>query len=140
MRQPLLLPALRALSPIARSSIPIAFDPSLAIYELQLSAESAVATQLTQLTPLSAVTLYGAGLLTSLTPCSLSMVPLTVAYFAADNDKNKSTLLPALAFTAGLAAALAWLHWPGCAHLAALSSPGIINHQIINQPSALPRP
>ena len=96
-----------------RCAAPIAFfDPSIALYDAQLSAELAVQTQLQTLTPFSALTLYAAGLLTSLTPCCLSMLPLTVAYFAADSGgsgKRGGTVLPALAFTAGLACALAAL-------------------------------
>ena len=96
-----------------RCAAPTAFfDPSIALYDAQLSAELAVQTQLQTLTPFSALTLYAAGLLTSLTPCCLSMLPLTVAYFAADSGgsgKRGGTVLPALAFTAGLACALAAL-------------------------------
>ena len=106
---------IRATAPPLRAAAPLALDPSVALYELQLTAESLVANQLQSLTPLSAITLYAAGLLTSLTPCCLSMLPLTVAYFAtaessteADGSK-RSAVLPALAYTVGLASALAAL-------------------------------
>lgn len=49
--------------------------------------------------------LYGAGLLTSFSPCSLGLLPLTVSYIstAAGEREDKTTLLPTLAFAAGLA-------------------------------------
>lgn len=69
-------------------------DLPIALYELQLSAEQLVAQNLRELTPASLVALYGAGLLTSLTPCSLSMLPLTFAFFTslggADDDGTTS--------------------------------------------------
>ena len=86
----------------------------VALYEAQLSAEVLVKSNLAALTPLSALVLYGAGLLTSLTPCCLSMLPLTFAYIGgiADEDQGgtaRSSLLPAVAFSSGLAVAFAVL-------------------------------
>ena len=107
-------PSLAAAS-AARHAAPLALDAGVALYEMQLTAETIVSTQLQALTPFSALALFGAGLLTSLTPCCLSMLPLTVAYFATvdgsgDGSRARSaTVLPALAFTAGLACALAAL-------------------------------
>ena len=87
------------IAPIAlRHAAPIALDPSVALYELQLSAEALVSDNLQTLTPASALALYGAGLLTSLTPCCLSMLPLTVAFFASGADgegSRRSTIVPA---------------------------------------------
>ena len=84
----------------------------VALYEAQLSAEVLVKSNLAALTPLSALVLYGAGLLTSLTPCCLSMLPLTFAYIGgiADEEQGgtaRSSLLPAVAFSSGLAVAFA---------------------------------
>ena len=70
-------PMLR-LPPIAQAraappSMDILSDPALFLYELQLSADSLVSQQLGgTLTPFSGLSLFGAGLLTSLTPCCLS--------------------------------------------------------------------
>ena len=114
MRPPMaLMPAFRAaaVAPL-RHTAPSMLDASVLLYEAQLTAENLVATQLQTLTPLSALTLYAAGLLTSLTPCCLSMMPLTVAYFASEggsSDERGGTIVPALSFTAGLACALAAL-------------------------------
>lgn len=99
-------------SSAVRHVAPVALDVDIALYELQLTAESLVASQLQTLTPWSALTLYAAGLLTSLTPCCLSLLPLTVAYFASDGEADAApggSVLPALAFTAGLASVLAGL-------------------------------
>jgi len=102
--------ALRHAPPVA------SFDLGVALYEAQLSADTLVNQNLAALTPLSALILYGAGLLTSLTPCCLSMLPLTFAYIGglSDSDGDTSTsssssLLPAVAFSSGLALAFALL-------------------------------
>lgn len=74
------------------------------------------------ITATSLAILYGAGLLTSFSPCSLSLLPLTVSYISASTTEQRnsviitgernekleessgpSSLLPTLAFAAGLA-------------------------------------
>lgn len=112
---------LRAAGRLVRPRVagpPVAtFDLSLALYEANVAAEGLVASQLQQLTPVSAAVLYGAGLLTSLSPCCLSMLPLTFAYIggleaeadAAGDAAPRSALLPAATFSAGLAFAFAAL-------------------------------
>lgn len=49
--------------------------------------------------------MYGAGLLTSISPCVWGLLPLTMSYIsnAAGERKDKATTLPTLAFAAGLA-------------------------------------
>ena len=49
--------------------------------------------------------MYGAGLLTSISPCVWGLLPLTISYIsnAAGERKDKATTLPTLAFAAGLA-------------------------------------
>lgn len=49
--------------------------------------------------------MYGAGLLTSISPCVWGLLPLTISYIstAAGERKDKETTLPTLAFAAGLA-------------------------------------
>lgn len=92
------------------------FDLGVAIYEAQLSADALVTQNLAALTPTSVLVLYGAGLLTSLTPCCLSMLPLTFAYIGGleeeggeQSGKSRASFLPALAFSTGLAVAFALL-------------------------------
>jgi cytochrome c biogenesis protein CcdA len=88
-------------------------DVGLALYDLQIWAKELVDTQLTHLTPVSGAVLYGAGLLTSLSPCALSLVPLTMAYLTDDGtdpSRNQKTLLfRAGMFTVGLATSLSVL-------------------------------
>ena len=49
--------------------------------------------------------MYGAGLLTSVSPCVWGLLPLTISYIstAAGERKDKDTVLPTLAFASGLA-------------------------------------
>ena len=49
--------------------------------------------------------MYGAGLLTSVSPCVWGLLPLTMSYIstAAGERKDKDTVLPTLAFASGLA-------------------------------------
>jgi len=53
----------------------------------------------------SLLILYTAGLWTSFSPCSLGLLPITVSYItnAAQERQDKNTMLPTLAFAAGLA-------------------------------------
>lgn len=59
----------------------------------------------TGLTPASLAILYAAGLLTSFSPCALSLLPLTVSYIsgAAGEREDGAAFLPTLAFAGGLA-------------------------------------
>ena len=53
----------------------------------------------------SLAVLYAAGLGTSISPCSLGLLPITVSYIssAANERRDKQTILPTLAFAVGLA-------------------------------------
>jgi cytochrome c-type biogenesis protein len=50
------------------------------LYHLEQYADRLVTSQLTHLSFVSIAVIFLAGLLTSLTPCMLSMLPITVAY------------------------------------------------------------
>ena len=93
-----------------RHRAPVLFDVGLALFEAQVATEAVVANQLTtQLTPLSGLVLYGAGLLTAVSPCCLSMLPLTTAVIAGLEQESDGLLklrLP-VAFALGLASSLA---------------------------------
>lgn len=93
-----------------------AVDLSSLLFNAQLAAETAVSEQLTSLSPVSVLVLYGAGLLTSLTPCCLSMLPLTMSYIGsgsfADSQSDRSqtsSSFAAVAFSVGLACSFAAL-------------------------------
>jgi len=93
-------------------------DVGLALYDTQLWASGLVDSQLTSATPTSLVLLYAAGLLTAFSPCSISLLPLTLAYLGgADNSANVSEpssnasklLVKSGSYAAGLATTLASL-------------------------------
>lgn len=79
-------------------------------YQLQQSIESLVSQQLTQITPLSLLIIALAGLLTSLTPCMLSMLPVTIAYMGGYQLQGKlQATLQSFWFVLGLATTLSGL-------------------------------
>jgi len=77
------------------------------IYQAQSTASSMAKSSLStdSTSPTSLIILYFAGLLTSFSPCSLGLLPLTISYIssAAGERQDKGTFIPTLAFAAGLA-------------------------------------
>ncbi|TGG83867.1 MAG: cytochrome c biogenesis protein CcdA [Aphanocapsa feldmannii 277cV] len=59
--------------------------------------------------PLSVALVLGAGLLTSLGPCALSLLPVTLAYLAGFGDENHHPLGRSLSFAGGIVLALTLL-------------------------------
>ncbi|AFY40682.1 cytochrome c biogenesis protein transmembrane region [[Leptolyngbya] sp. PCC 7376] len=83
---------------------------SLQLYQLQQWGDRLVDQQLTHWSVLSIFLVFGAGLLTSLTPCTLSMLPITIGYIGGAEEKTRSqTIFQSLWFTVGLATTLAAL-------------------------------
>lgn len=83
---------------------------SAKLYQLQQLANDLVTLQLNHLTVLSVLVIFGAGLLTSITPCMLSMLPITIGYIGAYEQKGKlSALIQSSWFAFGLATTLAIL-------------------------------
>ena len=80
------------------------------MYELQKFAENLVSTQLTHLNIVSFGVIFLAGLLTSVTPCMLSMLPITIGYIGGYQAKSRfQGLLQSTWFSLGLATTLAGL-------------------------------
>lgn len=80
------------------------------LYQLQQLADQLVSTQLTHLSWMSAGIIFIAGLLTSLTPCMLSMLPITIGYIGGYEAKSRiQAAAQSTWFSLGLATTLAAL-------------------------------
>lgn len=80
------------------------------LYYLQQFANELVNSQLSHLTMFSVGIILLTGLLTSLTPCMLSMLPLTIAYIGGYESRGRlSSFVQSVYFALGLATTLAVL-------------------------------
>ena len=80
------------------------------LYHLQQLANNLVTSQLTHLSFVSIGVIFLAGLLTSLTPCMLSMLPITIGYIGGYEAKSRLQAAAQSAwFSLGLATTLAAL-------------------------------
>jgi cytochrome c-type biogenesis protein len=83
---------------------------SLQLYELEQFANTLVDSQLSHLTWLSIGIIFAAGLLTSLTPCMLSMLPITIGYIGGYEAQGRlQAAAQSTWFSLGLATTLAAL-------------------------------
>src|SRR4028119_2298825 len=83
---------------------------STKLYELEQFADSLVSSQLTHLSWISIGIIFAAGLLTSLTPCMLSMLPITIGYIGGYETKGRlQAATQSSWFALGLATTLAIL-------------------------------
>lgn len=80
---------------------------SLGLYQLEQWTNQWVTGQLSDLTVMSVGIVFFAGLLTSLTPCTLSMLPMTIGYIAGYATKQNGSIVgQSLYFALGLATTL----------------------------------
>jgi cytochrome c-type biogenesis protein len=80
------------------------------LYQLEQFANTLVSNQLTHLSFLSVGIIFIAGLLTSLTPCMLSMLPITIGYIGGYEAKTRlQAAAQSTWFSLGLATTLAGL-------------------------------
>jgi cytochrome c-type biogenesis protein len=80
------------------------------LYEIAQFANTLVQTQLTHLSAISIAVIFLAGLLTSLTPCMLSMLPITIGYIGGYEAKSRlQAAAQSTWFSLGLATTLAGL-------------------------------
>ncbi|HIK56460.1 MAG TPA: cytochrome c biogenesis protein CcdA [Synechococcales cyanobacterium M55_K2018_004] len=80
------------------------------LYNLEQIADGQVAFQLAHLSWVSVGVIFGAGLLTSLTPCMLSMLPITIGYIGGYEAQGRvRAAVQSLWFALGLATMLAGL-------------------------------
>ncbi len=80
------------------------------LYQVEHFADRLVAQQLTQVSWVSVAVIFLAGLLTSLTPCTLSMLPITIGYIGGYDAKSRwDAALQSTLFCAGIATTLAGL-------------------------------
>jgi cytochrome c-type biogenesis protein len=81
-----------------------------ALYHLEQFATGLVNQQLTDISWVSAMVIFTAGLLTSLTPCMLSMLPITIGYIGGYEAKSRwQAALQSTFFCLGIATTLAGL-------------------------------
>ncbi|WP_071518008.1 cytochrome c biogenesis protein CcdA [Geitlerinema sp. PCC 9228] len=80
------------------------------LYQLQQFADNLVSSQLADLNWVSVAVIFAAGLLTSLTPCMLSMLPITIGYIGGYEGQSRAqAAVQSTWFALGLATTLAGL-------------------------------
>ncbi|MEY3768571.1 MAG: hypothetical protein RLZZ11_1641, partial [Cyanobacteriota bacterium] len=73
------------------------------------SGEQLLSSSLAHPGPLTILLVFSGGLLTSLGPCSLSLLPVTLAYLAGFDDRGERPWLRSLSFCGGIVGSLVLL-------------------------------
>jgi len=95
-----------------RGRLTSSMSAETALYTLQTFSAASITSDIN---PLSVVVLYGSGVLASLSPCAMSMLPFTIAYLSSESREGKkyedggTLVLLSLLYAAGLAGMLAVL-------------------------------
>ena len=82
---------------------------ALALADWARTAEDLLQSSLAHPGPLTVALVFAGGLLTSLGPCSLSLLPVTLAYLAGFDDQQERPWQRSLSFCGGIVAALVLL-------------------------------
>lgn len=86
--------SIQRLSPTSTRLYLSNFDQlSVKIYDAQLDISNSVATIITEPSLLGCAALVSAGLLSALSPCCLSMIPITTLYLASSSGSEKNVVL-----------------------------------------------
>ena len=84
-------------------------DLGVLLYDFQLTLSKTIESNLASPSIISVALLFVAGLFTALSPCAMSLVPLTVASLNSDNNSPQDRVANNIAYTLGLASVLSLL-------------------------------
>lgn len=84
-------------------------SPGLLLADLARASEQVLQGSLAQPGPFTLALVFAGGLLTSLSPCSLSLLPVTLAYLAGFDGQRQAPWQRSISFSAGIVTALVLL-------------------------------
>jgi cytochrome c-type biogenesis protein len=84
-------------------------SPGLLLADLARASEQVLQGSLAQPGPFTVALVFAGGLLTSISPCSLSLLPVTLAYLAGFDGERQAPWQRSVSFSAGIVAALVLL-------------------------------
>lgn len=84
-------------------------SPGLLLADLARASEQVLQGSLAQPGPFTLALVFAGGLLTSLSPCSLSLLPVTLAYLAGFDGQRQAPWQRSISFSAGIVSSLVLL-------------------------------
>jgi cytochrome c-type biogenesis protein len=84
-------------------------SPGLLLADLAHASEQVLRGSLAQPGPFTLALVFAGGLLTSISPCSLSLLPVTLAYLAGFDGERQAPWQRSISFSAGIVSALVLL-------------------------------